>query len=132
MTQRKKKTKKKVANLDELENFSSGKIEDESIRKTKELEEVMGLKTMNHFGTNDPDVFEQKLSDCNLADLQRLCQKVGVFPSHDKSRLKEQLRQTFKRITKGSRSIVLQQEIDIMHPDHPDHEKAKRILTDGF
>ncbi|MDA7495762.1 hypothetical protein OAH07_03120 [Verrucomicrobia bacterium] len=132
MTQRKKKTKKKVANLDELENFSSGKIEDESIRKTKELEEVMGLKTMNHFGTNDPDVFEQKLSDCNLADLQRLCQKVGVFPSHDKSRLKEQLRQTFKRTTKGSRSIVLQQEIDIMHPDHPDHEKAKRILTDGF
>ena len=132
MTQRKKKTKKKVANLDELENFSSGKIEDESIRKTKELEEVMGLKTMNHFGTNDPDVFEQKLSDCNLADLQRLCQKVGVFPSHDKIRLKEQLRQTFKRTTKGSRSIVLQQEIDIMHPDHPDHEKAKRILTDGF
>ncbi len=132
MTQRKKKTKKRVANLDELENFSSGKIEDESIRKTKELEEVMGLKTMNHFGTNDPDVFEQKLSDCNLADLQRLCQKVGVFPSHDKSRLKEQLRQTFKRTTKGSRSIVLQQEIDIMHPDHPDHEKAKRILTDGF
>lgn len=132
MTQRKKKTKKKVTNLDELENFSSGKIEDESIRKTKELEEVMGLKTMNHFGTNDPDVFEQKLSDCNLADLQRLCQKVGVFPSHDKSRLKEQLRQTFKRTTKGSRSIALQQEIDIMHPDHPDHEKVKRILTDGF
>ena len=132
MTQRKKKTRKKVANLDELENFSSGKIEAESIKKTKELEEVMGLKTMNHFGTNDPDVFEQKLSDCNLADLQRLCQKVGIFPSHDKSRLKEQLRQTFKRTTKGSRSVVLQQEVDILHPDHPDHAKVKRILTDGF
>lgn len=132
MAQRKKKTKQQVTSPDQLENFSSGKIEDEAIQKTKELEEMMGIKSVNHFGTNDPDVFEEKMRDCNLADLQRLCQKVGIFPSHDKARLKEQLRQAFRRTTKGARSVVLQQEMDIMNPDHPDHEKVRRLISDGF
>jgi len=128
---RKKKKAKKVTSVDDLSNFSSGKIEDEDIRKTKELEEALGIKHVNPFGTNDPKIFEEKLNDSNLADLQRLCQKVGIFPSHEKSRLKDSLKKEFARITKGSRTIVLQQELDIMHPDHPDHQKAKNII-EGF
>ena len=91
MTKRKKQTKK-VTSVEDLSNFSSGKVEDEDIRKTKELEEALGIKQVNPFGTNDPNIFEEKLKDSNLADLQRLCQKVGIFPSHDKSRLKEALK----------------------------------------
>ena len=76
---RKKKKAKKVASVDDLNNFSSGKIEDEDVRKTKELEEALGIKHVNPFGTNDPKIFEEKLNDSNFADLQRLCQKVGIF-----------------------------------------------------
>ena len=39
MPAKKRQTKKKTS-LDKLENFSSGKIEDEDIKRTKELEEV--------------------------------------------------------------------------------------------
>ena len=130
MTKRKKQTKK-ITSVEDLSNFSSGKLEDEDIRKTKELEEALGIKQVNPFGTNDPHIFEEKLRDSNLADLQRLCQKVGIFPSHEKSRLKEALKKEFIRVTKGARSVVLQQELDIMHPDHPDHAKAKKII-EGF
>ena len=65
MTKRKKQTKK-VASVEDLSNFSSGKLEDEDIRRTKELEEVLGIKQVNPFGTNDPHIFEEKLNESNL------------------------------------------------------------------
>lgn len=129
---RKKKAPAKTKNLEDIQNFSSGKLDDETLRKVKELEEVLGIKSVNPFGTNDPNIFEQKLRDSNLSDLQNLAMKIGIFPEGSKDRLKEKLRREFKRVTKGSRSVALQQPMSISDPNHPNHEKAKKLMGDGF
>ena len=129
---RKKKAPAKTKNLEDIQNFSSGKLDDDTLKKVKELEDVLGIKAVNPFGTNDPNIFEQKLKDSNLSDLQNLAMKIGIFPEGSKDRLKEKLRREFKRVTKGSRSVALQQPMSISDPNHPNHEKAKKLMGDGF
>jgi len=124
------RSKKKAAlkSTDELSNFANGKMENPDLERVRELEEKIGIKISNPLGTNDPKVFEKTLADSNLSDLQRLCEKVGIFPNSDKNRLKDQLRKEFTHRTKGQRTVSLQQDFDFTHPDHPDHEKAKKIF----
>jgi len=129
---RKKKAPAKTKNLEDIQNFSSGKLDDDTLKKVKELEDVLGIKAVNPFGTNDPNIFEQKLKDSNLSDLQNLAMKIGIFPEGSKDRLKDKLRREFKRVTKGSRSVALQQPMSISDPNHPNHEKAKKLMGDGF
>ena len=129
---RKKKAPVKTKNLEDIQNFSSGKLDDDTLKKVKELEDVLGIKAVNPFGTNDPNIFEQKLKDSNLSDLQNLAMKIGIFPEGSKDRLKDKLRREFKRVTKGSRSVALQQPMSISDPNHPNHEKAKKLMGDGF
>lgn len=130
MAAKKKSTKTK--SLDDITNFSSGKLDEDTLDRVKELEEVLGIKTVNPFGTNDPKIFENKLRDSNLSDLQNLAMKIGVFPEGSKDRLKDKLRKEFKRVTKGSRSVAVPQPMSISDPNHPNHEKAKRLMSEGF
>ena len=127
------KASKKKTSLEEIENFTTGKTTDnDSIERVKELEEVLGIKAVNHFGTNDPNIFENNLKESNLSDLQNLAMKIGLFPDGSKPRLKEKLRQEFKRVTRGSRTIALQQPLSVADPSHPNHEKAKKLMSEGF
>jgi len=127
------KASKKKTSLEEIENFTTGKTTDnDSIERVKELEEVLGIKAVNHFGTNDPNIFENNLKESNLSDLQNLAMKIGLFPDGSKPRLKEKLRQEFKRVTRGSRTIALQQPLSIADPSHPNHERAKKLMSEGF
>ena len=130
MAARKKSTKTK--SLDDITNFSSGKLDEDTLDRVKELEEVLGIKTVNPFGTNDPKIFENKLKDSNLSDLQNLAMKIGVFPEGSKDRLKDKLRKEFKRITRGSRSVAMPQPMSISDPNHPNHEKARKLMSEGF
>ena len=126
-----KRTTKKPA-LEDLQNFTTGKLDDDAIEKVKKLEEVLGIKTVNPFGTNDPNIFEERLKEPNLSDLQSLAMKVGVFPDGVLARLKQKLREEFKRTTKGSRTISMEDPLPIHDPNHPNHEKAKKLMSEGF
>lgn len=121
--------RKKVKSVEDLSNFANGK--DEDIERTKKIEEIIGLKAVNPFGTNDPKIFEQTLTEANLADLQRMCEKVGIFPSYEKARLKAALKKEFMSIVKG-RSITMETPAGVFDPNHPDHEKAKKLFREGF
>lgn len=130
MAAKKKSTKTK--SLEDLSNFSSGKLDEDTLDRVKELEEVLGIKSVNPFGTNDPKIFENKLKDANLSDLQNLAMKIGVFPEGSKDRLKDKLRKEFKRITRGSRTVAMPQPMSISDPNHPNHEKARKLMSEGF
>ena len=127
----KKRATKKQSTLDSL-RYSSGKIEDGTIEKIQEIEEILGVKDVNNFGTNDINVLEAQMKEMNLADLQNLCGKVRLFESGNKVQLKDKLRKEFSRTTKGQRTIALQQERSVCHPEHPAHNEAKKILSEGF
>jgi hypothetical protein len=124
-------TAKKQSTLDDL-RYSSGKIEDGTIEKIQEIEEILGVKEVNHFGTNDINVLEDQLKEMTLADLQNLCGKVRLFASGNKTQLRDKLRKEFTRTTRGQRTIAMRQQVSICNPEHPDHDKAKKILSDGF
>ena len=124
-------TAKKQSTLDSL-RYSSGKIEDGTIEKIQEIEEILGVKDVNNFGTNDINVLEAQMKEMTLADLQNLCGKVRLFASGNKVQLKDKLRKEFSRTTKGQRTIALQQERSVCHPEHPAHNEAKKILSEGF
>ncbi len=130
-TAKKTSTAKKQSKLDSL-RYSSGKIEDDTIEKIQEVEEILGVKDVNHFGTNDINVLEAQLKEMTLADLQNLCGKVRLFASGNKTQLKDKLRKEFARGSKGQRTIAMQQQRSVCHPEHPAHAKAKKILSDGF
>ena len=118
--------------LKKLNKKSLAELDEDTLDRVKELEEVLGIKTVNPFGTNDPTIFENKLKDSNLSDLQNLAMKIGVFPEGSKDRLKDKLRKEFKRITKGSRSVAMPQPMSISDPSHPNHEHAKKLMSEGF
>jgi hypothetical protein len=130
-TKRAAASSSKKSKLNEL-RYSSGKLDDDTVSRIEELEEVLGIHEVNHFGTNDPKVFESNLKEMSLADLQNLCGKVRLFASGNTRELKEKLRNEFSRVTKGNRTVGLQQEASVCDPRHPNHEAAKKILSDGF
>lgn len=120
-------SKKPQANLSDLK-YSSGKIDDETLSKIEELEQILGVQEVNHFGTNDPNIFENQLKEMTLADLQNLCGKVRLFASGNTRELKEKLRKEFGRVSKGQRTIGMSRPTSICDPKHPNHEQAKKIL----
>ena len=126
------KASKKKSSLEDLQNFTTGKMDDQAIKKVNKLEEVLGIKTVKPFGTNDPNVFNAQLKDSNLSDLQNLAMKVGIFPEGSLARLKDKLEGEFKRVTRGARTIVMEDPLPIHDPNHPDHERAKKLMSEGF
>ena len=130
-TQKRTPSRKK-ASLEDLANFTTGKIDDDTIQKVSDLEEVLGIKTVNPFGTNEPEIFEKSLKGATVSDLQNICTKVGVFPDSSRDRMKQKLREEFKRVTRGSRSVSFQEPLAIADPNHPNYEKAKKLFGEGF
>ena len=58
--------------------------------------------------------------------------KIGIFPDGTLPRLKDKLRQEFKRVTRGARTISMEEPLAIHDPNHPNHEKAKKLMSEGF
>ena len=107
-------------------------IFNENRRFSLKIIDFLKIHENNHFATNDNILFERQLKDMSLADLQNLCSKVRLFASGNTRELKEKLRKEFTRVTKGNKTVSLRQEASVCDPKHPNHEKAKKILTDGF
>ena len=124
-------TESKRPELNEL-RYSSGKLDDETVARIEEIEDILKIHEVNHFGTNDNTIFEKQLKDMSLADLQNLCSKVRLFASGNTRELRAKLRKEFTRVTKGNKTVSLRQEASVCDPNHPNHQKAKKILTEGF
>jgi hypothetical protein len=136
----KKSTKKKPTNeakpepkkseLDNL-NLADGKVNvDPDIEKVKKLEEILGIKKMNPFGTSNIDVFREKLNEMTIVDLQHMCEKVGIFASGSRQQIKEKLLREFKSTNKGTISMLVQNPSLVLDPNNPKHLKTLKILRE--
>ena len=116
--------------LDNLQ-LADGKVHtDPDIEKVKKLEEILGIKKMNPFGTSNIDVFKEKLSEMTIVDLQHMCEKVGIFASGSRQQIKEKLLREFKSTNKGSISILVQNPSLVLDPNNPKHQKTLKILRE--
>jgi hypothetical protein len=109
----------------------NGQSEDD-LEKVRRLEKMLNIASVNPFGTNDPKIFDQNLKEYSISDLQNLCMKVGVYPTHSKEEMRKKLKKEFLRVTLGGRSVSMQGSTGIANPDHPNHEKVKRLMSEGF
>lgn len=122
------KNTKKPSQLDNV-ILADGKIsEDPDIAKVKQLEEILGIKKINPFGTTNIEIFKERLSDMANVDLQRLCERVGIFGSGSRQELKQKLLREFKANNKGSLSITVENPAVKLDPNNPDHQKTIKIL----
>jgi len=125
-----KKTKKNK--LDDL-NLIDGKVtpppsEDNDIKKVKELEEILGIKRVNPFGTYNLEIFKEKLSEMTNVDLQHLCERIGIFASGSRQELKDKLLREFKSVSRGTISVTKESPTVKLDPNNPLHKETLRIL----
>ena len=125
-----KKPEPKKSELDNL-TLADGKVfVDPDIEKVKKLEEILGIKKMNPFGTSNIEVFKEKLSEMTIVDMQHMCEKVGIFASGSRQEIREKLLREFKSTNKGTISMMVQNPSLILDPNNPKHQKTLKILKE--
>lgn len=104
----------------------------EFVAKMRELEVVLGVSEISPFGTNELEIFEANLQELSLSDMQKLANKVGVNPFHDRPTLKGILTREFKAYTRNSRRNIMPTAINSFVPDpnNPKHKELLKILSD--
>jgi hypothetical protein len=131
MAKKVKKSIKQEQPKSELDNLTlaDGKInKDSDIEKLKNLEEILGVKKMNPFGTTNMDIFLERLSEMTNIDLQNMCERVGIFASGSRMQIKEKLIREFKSFNKGSLSMTVQGPAFELDPTNPAHKEALKNL----
>jgi hypothetical protein len=124
-----KPKKNLIQEIEEMKANGDIKSEEFSL-KMEELEKILGVDTINPFGTNELDVFERNLKSMSMADLKNLASKVGVNPFHEKPMLKNILRKEFAASNKNNMKNIMpspQQSIQL-DPNNPQHAKTIEIL----
>ena len=86
-TSRAKASKSKLAGITQ----TNGKQYEESIETVRKLEELLEVRKTNPFGTADARIFNENIARMNLSDMQELAVRAGVFPSGNKTVLKNKL-----------------------------------------
>lgn len=122
-----KKTKKKAQPIE----YSDGKDHlGESIKEAKSLEDLMGVKEKNPFGTSEASEFENNLDSLQLTQLQELAVKAGVFPSGTKLTLKNKLKKAFHQYTHCGSSKIIQVTKPIIDPESKQGRALLKVIKE--
>tara|TARA_A100001037_G_scaffold167863_1_gene150865 strand:- start:883 stop:1329 length:447 start_codon:yes stop_codon:yes gene_type:complete len=126
-----KKSTTKKTSVKELSQTNGKNYEDDAeLKKVKRLEEILEVKKTNPYGTNDSRIFQENIASMNLTDLQELAVRVGVFPSGNKTVLKNKLTKSFKSENLGSSQLVIDRGPPIsLDPDNPKHKEVLDYLN---
>jgi len=100
--------------------------------KMSKLESVLGVDQISPFGTNELDVFQDKLKNMSYADMRNIASRVGLSPYLDQARIKQSLISEFKSQNKNNmRNIMPEAKTSIqLDPNNPQHAKTIEILGD--
>lgn len=124
----KKSTEKKQTKLEDLQQ-TNGKVYEDQVAKARELEDILGIPKINPFRTNDKRIFSEMLQDMNLTDLQAFAVKVGVFPSGNKTVLKNKIKRAFESSLHGKGSVQIMGEPMKLDPKNPKHKEVIDYLN---
>ena len=120
--------------LEEIEEMrASGDTKSQQFKdKLKQLEVILGVEEISPFGTNELDIFEDRLREMNGTDMMRIAQKAGLNPNLPKRELKANLLKEFKAYTRSSRRNLFPHQGKAMEldPNNPQHAKVIKILQD--
>lgn len=75
--------------------------DDADIKRLKELENLMGVRTKNPFGVTTVEELNEKIGDMPLIDLQRMAVSAGIPGGGDRRVLKVKLVREFEKFMRG-------------------------------
>ena len=135
MAPRKKTTTKKATakkNIDSME-YTDGKFEsiEDKHKKATDIEELLSVPK-NPFGTNSFDDLEEKLEGMNLRQMQEMAVKASVFPSGNKTSLKNKIRREFKMkfgSKDGGKRYNSSSDAPILDPDSKIAQEVIQLLN---
>tara|TARA_Y100000310_G_scaffold343308_1_gene450315 strand:- start:2188 stop:2625 length:438 start_codon:yes stop_codon:yes gene_type:complete len=124
---------KKLDSMKLTDGKADGKNEvyKDEIKKARDLEELLGTRNLAPFGTYSEATFDEKLKDMTLVDMQELAVKVGIFPNTNRQVLKNRLKKEFVSSSKGKRTVAVEAK-SIVDEKHPNYQKIKEIMAEGF
>jgi hypothetical protein len=103
------KTKRNKKKIEKTPLYTDGKAAGASeIEKIRDLENLLRPNIENPFGTDSQEKFEEDLANMNLTDLQSLAVSAGVFPSGNKTTLKNKLKKEFNAVVVGGKGRSFQ------------------------
>lgn len=122
-----KATKKK----DKVENLqvADGKND---IEKIKDLEDLLGVKQTNPFGTTNKEVLEERMNEMTLTDLQTFAVKVGILPSGNKLSLKNKILRSFKSHAGAGSGYNIGYNQPLVDPSSKTAEEILKISKEGM
>ena len=129
----KKTTRKKVAaKANKLSALKQVNGKEDSIQRAKELEELVGIKQVNPFGTSIASVFEENVNNMSMVELQELAVKAGVFPGGNRTALKLKLNKAFSEYNRSSMVMPAPREIELKNLNDEKTQKALRLMKEGL
>ena len=87
--------------LDKLE-LANGQTEEARLEKVKKLETLLGTASTNPYGTTEYAIFEDKIKQMTVADMQGMAQKLGINPFQSSPALAAALKTSFVQNSKQS------------------------------
>tara|TARA_Y100000592_G_C5482423_1_gene326518 strand:- start:29518 stop:29931 length:414 start_codon:yes stop_codon:yes gene_type:complete len=129
---KKKATASKPQKKQKLEEMSYLDGIQEDVDEIKNLEDLLGVNQINPYKTRSLAVFEEKLMDMNLSDLQELAVTVGVFPSGTKNSLRTKLKKQFVADTRGGGVQVVKSKQRKLDPSDPKQAETIRLMREGL
>jgi hypothetical protein len=120
-----KTSSRKKTPLEDLQQ-TNGKLYEPTVDQVRKLEEILEVKKTNPFGTNDLRIFEENVASMNLTDMQEVAVRAGVFPSGNRTVLKNKLIKAFKAEGFGINKSVVESDHQVTLD--PKNKKHKEII----
>ena len=118
-----------------LEEFdvTDGKARDakaEAIKKTRELEELLGIPQCNPYQTLSREVFAERLENASVSELTDLAVRVGVTPAKHAKLLQKDLQKSFDIFVKQHDVSIAGEAKPVIDPSSPDYDSAVKLFGD--
>jgi hypothetical protein len=119
-----------TSTLEEFEVTDGKDRDSDEIQKLKDLEEVLGIRQMNPYGTHSREIFDEKLDDMTVTDMQSLAMTIGFPPTRDRMALKRGLRKSFDSFLKSHSVGAVFQPQPIFDQNSPNYKEAVRLFSE--
>ena len=130
MAKQKKTPAVKRESILEKLSLSDGRLTEDRIKDLKNLEDALGIKKTNPFGTTDFATFRDSLNEMSATDMKKIFDKIGLFPAGSRQQLKERLLREFKTTNQGLLASVSDDPQLKLDPSNPNHKKLLKILSE--
>ncbi len=119
MAAKRKTSKKSVKKLSQ----AHGKVEE---FQPTTLDQIWGDDGTSTYGTLDEGVYQTRLDDMNMSDLQSHASRVGIIPIDNRSMLKDRLIREFRK-----HASAYKKPVDQSTPESPVPKDIMKILSEG-